>query len=333
MKRYGDLYSKIIDIENLKLADQKARKGKMFTYGVRKFDKQKDENIKLLHKILAERRFCTSEYKTFTIYEPKEREIHQLPYFPDRIVHHAIMNVLEPVWCSLFISGTYSCIKGRGIHGAMRAVKKALRDVNGTKYCLKIDVRKYYPSIDHGILKKVVRKKIKCNDTLNLLDEIIDSAPGVPIGNYLSQYFANVYLAYFDHYMKEVMRVKYYFRYADDIVILAGNKAYLHGLLVAINDYFQSELKLEIKSNYRIFPVCTGLDFAGFVFRHSHTMIRKRIKQNFARRLASINKKDITEKEYFQSVCGWLGWAKYTNSINFCKNNFKYESKLHRKTK
>ncbi|MDR1338620.1 MAG: RNA-directed DNA polymerase, partial [Prevotellaceae bacterium] len=179
-------------------------------------------NLLKLHETLKAGSFRTSKYTTFTIYEPKEREIFRLPYYPDRIVHHAVMNILEPVWLSIFTADTYSCIKYRGIHATAGKVKKALKDVEGTAYCLKLDIRKFYPSIDHDILKQIIRRKIKDIRLLALLDEIIDSADGVPIGNYLSQYFANLYLAYFDHYIKETEQVKYYFRYADDIVILHG---------------------------------------------------------------------------------------------------------------
>ena len=126
---------------------------------------------------------------------------------------------MEPIWVSLFTEDTYSCIKNRGIHKAAAKVKKALKeDPEHTTYCLKMDVVKFYPSIEHDVLKMILRKKIKDQDLLWLLDLIIDSADGVPIGNYLSQYFANIVLAYFDHWLKEVKGVKYYFWYADDMV-------------------------------------------------------------------------------------------------------------------
>ena len=188
MKRIGNLYEKIISVENLRLADEKARKGKLQSYGVRVHDKNREANILALHETLKNRAFRNSEYSTFTIFEPKERLIFRLPYYPDRILHHAIMNVLEPIWVGVFTPDTYSCIKGRGIHGVMRGVKRAMKDEEKSRYCLKLDVRKFYPSIDHEILKTIVRRKIKCKDTLHLLDTIIDSADGVPIGNYLSQY-------------------------------------------------------------------------------------------------------------------------------------------------
>lgn len=331
MKRIGNLYEKIISLENLQLADEKARRGKINSYGVRLHDKNREANIIALHEQLKNRAFVNSPYSTFTIYEPKERLIFRLPYYPDRILHHAIMNVLEPIWVSVFTTDTYSCIKGRGIHGAMRKVKKALRDKENTRYCLKIDVRKFSPSIDHDVLKQVIRRRIKCADTLKLLDTIIDSTDGVPIGNYLSQYFANLMLAYFDHWIKEVKRVRYYFRYADDMVFLSSRKEELQALLKEIKAYLAT-LKLSLKGNEQVFPIAEnrndkhgrGLDFVGFVFYHNQTLIRKGIKKNFCRAAARLNKRnDISAAEYKQRLCSWFGWAKVCNSKHLLKTIIK----------
>lgn len=213
MKRYGNLYDKICDMDNLILAEKNARKGKTNTYGVRQFDKNREENLKALQKMLQEETYKTSEYKTMTIYEPKERIIYRLPYYPDRIVHHAIMNILEPIWVKNFTTDAYANIKGRGIHSCAENLKQALnKDPEGTRYCLKLDIRKYYPSVDHELLKIEVRRTIKDQRLLRLLDGIIDSEKGLPIGNYLSQYFANVFLSRFDHRMKEVHKADYYFQ-------------------------------------------------------------------------------------------------------------------------
>ena len=333
MKRIGNLYEKIISIENLRLADEKARRGKANSYGVRFHDRNREANIIALHEMLRTHSFRNSKYETFTIFEPKEREIYRLPYYPDRILHHAIMNVLEPIWVSIFTTDTYSCIKKRGIHGAMRKVKLAMKDRENTRYCLKIDVRKFYPSIDHDVLKAIIRKKIKCKETLALLDEIIDSADGVPIGNYLSQYFANLFLAYFDHWVKEVKRVRYYFRYADDMVFLSSSKDELHSLLADIREYM-GKLKLNLKGNEQIFPIAynredrhgRGLDFIGFVFYHNQTLIRKSIKQNFCRAAAKWNMKpNVKLDDYRQALCIWFGWAKYSNSRHLLKTILKIE--------
>ena len=324
MKRVGNLYDKIISMDNLRLADEKARRGKSRQYGVRLHDRNREENIAALHDLLRRKEFRTSPYTTFTIREPKERLIYRLPYYPDRIVHHAIMNVLEPLWVSTFIAGTYSCIKGRGIHACMQAVDKAIKDEDGVRYCLKIDVRKFYPSINHDTLKQIVRRKIKCADTLALIDEIIDSADGVPIGNYLSQYLANLYLAYFGHWVKEAQRVRYYFRYADDMVFLGSDKAELHALYRKIEAYLRDELRLTVKDNWQVFPVARnkydkkgrGLDFVGYVFYRKQRQMRKSIKKNFCRACARLDKEQPTRElaDYKQAVAPWLGWAKHSDS-------------------
>jgi retron-type reverse transcriptase len=300
MKRIRNLYDNIISIENLRLADKKARKGKLHSYGVQLHDKNREANLLALHERLKNQTYKTSKYHIFTIFEPKEREIYRLPYYPDRITHHAIMNILEPIWVALFNKNTYSCIKNRGIHAAAKDVKFALKnDTAGTRYCLKIDVRKFYPSIDHKILKQVVRRRIKDKRLLWLLDGIIDSVPtGIPIGNYLSQYFANVYLSYFDHWLKEEKQVKHYWRYADDIVILAPDKNILHQLLIEIRAYLHNNLKLKVKRNYQVFPVdARGIDFLGYVFYHSHTLLRKTIKQRLFRRVAKLRKRKVEKPD------------------------------------
>lgn len=303
MKRRGNLYADIYDLDNLELAMRKARSGKEDQYGVQVYDKKPLSNLMVLHCMLRAKTYRTSGYKTFMIHDPKEREVFCLPFFPDRIAHHAVMNVLEKHFVAMFTADSYSCIKGRGIHGFDRKMKKALRDVPGTQYCLKIDVKKFYPSISHRILKQQLRRKFKDEDLLWLLDDVIDSAAGVPIGNYLSQFFANFYLTGFDHWLKEEIGVKYYLRYADDIVILAPNKEYLHSLLAKIRSYLGEKLLLTIKDNYQVFPVDSrGVDVCGYVYRHGYTRMRPEIKRNFARAVA---RKRINKR----SVNSYMGWA------------------------
>lgn len=312
MKRINNLYQRICSLENLHLADALASKGKSKKYGVIVHNQNKEANILLLQQMLLNKTYKTSAYTTFKVYEPKEREVFRLPYFPDRITHHAIMNVLEKIFVSVFTADSYSCIKGKGIHAAAKAVRCALHDEANTVYCLKLDIKKFYPNINHDVLKQLLRRKIKDKDLLWLLDEIIDSADGLPIGNYLSQYFANFYLTYFDHWLQEVKRVQYYFRYADDIVILHNSKAYLHQVLAEIKAYLHDNLKLTVKENYQVFPVAArGIDFVGYVFFHTHTLLRKGIKQNFARMLA--------KRKNVASIASYMGWAKHCNSNNLLK--------------
>lgn len=311
MKRIDNLYLKISSMENIRLADQKARKGKGNQYGILVHDRNREQNLLSLHEMFVNKTYRTSSYDTFKIYEPKEREVFRLPFFPDRIAHHAIMNILEPIFVSSFTADTYSCIKGRGIHGTAYAVRTALRDVPGTQFCLKLDIKKFYPNIDHDILKSLLHRKFKDAELLWLLSEVIDSAPGIPIGNYLSQYFANFYLTYFDHWIKEVKAVRYYFRYADDIVILSGDKESLHQLLLEISEHLQNHLRLQVKSNYQVFPIASrGLDFVGYVFFHTHILLRKSIKKNFARAIAAGRK---------ECIPSYWGWAKHCNSGNLLK--------------
>lgn len=312
MKRINNIYQQICSRENLDLADRIARKGKSWQYGIRLHDRNRENNLDLLQQMLLTRTYRTSLYTTFKIYEPKERTVYRLPYFPDRITHHAVMNILEPLFVSVLTADTFSCIKGRGIHGAFRSIRRALKDQTETTYCLKLDITKFYPSIDHEILKQLLRRKIKDTDLLWLLDEIIDSAEGLPIGNYLSQYLANFYLTYFDHWIKEVKKVSYYFRYADDLVILSSDKSYLHHLLTEIEYYLSARLHLCIKGNYQVFPVqARSIDFVGYRFFHTHTLLRKSIKQNFARSMA--------RGFHPESVASYWGWAKHCNSHQLIK--------------
>lgn len=309
VKRIGNIYTQIISIDNLNLADQRAKKGKSKQPGVINHNKQSDENILKLHEQLLDKTFKTSKYSTFIVHEPKERIVFRLPYYPDRIVHHAIMNYLKPLFNRLFTNDTYSCIEGKGVHKASDNLSEALKDVANTTYCLKLDVSKFYPSIDHEILKAQLRRKIKDNDLLWLLDEIIDSTDGLPIGNYTSQYFGNFYLTGFDHWLKEQKGVKYYFRYTDDMVILSHSKPFLHSLLIDIKQYLNDNLKLQVKDNYQVFPVSSrGVDFVGYVHFHTHKLLRKSIKKSFA--------KAVVKKKGKAVIASYWGWAKHANTHN-----------------
>lgn len=307
MKRHGNFYGRISSIENLRAADVLAQKGKSKQPGVIRHSLNSEANTQALRESLVNKTFRTSAYHTFKIHDPKERTIYSLPYYPDRILHHAIMNVIKPVFLSVFTADTYSCIEGRGVHLAAAKLKKALRNENETRYCLKLDIKQFYPTVDHDVLKTLLRRKFKDADLLWLLDGIIDSTEGLPIGNYLSMYFANFYLTYFDHWIKEVKRVKYYWRYADDIVILSGDKAYLHNLLAEIREYLSINLHLTVKENYQVFPVAVrGIDFLGYRFFPGYTLIRKRIKKNFIRMVRRRNNP--------ASIASYNGWLSHCDS-------------------
>ncbi len=320
MKRYGNLYAQICDINNLRLAAQNAASGKRRRSEVTAFFARLEENLEQLHRELTEKRYKTSPYDVFVKFEGKRREIYKLP-FRDRVVHWAIMQVLEPIWTPQFTADTHACIKGRGMHSLLRKLREDLRnDPEGTAYCLKLDIRKFYPSIDHEKMKAVVRRKIKDPEVLWLLDGIIDSAPGVPIGNYISQYFANLYLSELDHLLKEVAGVRYYYRYADDMVLLAGDKPTLHGWLVLINDWLNEERRVDLKSNYQVFPVeSRGIDFVGYVTFHTHCLARKKNKQGLCRELAKLRKAGVPEAEIMLLTASRAGFMLHCDSKHLFK--------------
>lgn len=329
MKKYRNLYSKVVDLDNIMLAHHNARKNKTSRCDVMKVDEDIEGFCKQIQQMLINHTYKTSEYHTFKIYEPKERIIFKLPYFPDRIVHHAIMNIMEPIWINQMIPQTYSCIKKRGIHKVLKQIQHDLKDRQNTQYCLKIDVKKFYPSIDHDTLKKIIRIKLADNKLLQLMDEIIDSSDGVPIGNYLSQFFANLYLAYFDRWVKEQKGIKYYYRYADDIVILHKDKHTLHTLLNDIIAYLKQELKLELKDNYQVFPVeSRSIDFVGYRIRHDYTLVRVALKKRYCRKNAKLIKKLTSYKYYRRKMASYLGWFKHANCYSLLIKTVKHKELL-----
>ena len=201
--------------------------------------------------MLIEKTYKTSEYDVFKVYEPKERDVFRLPYFPDRIVHHAVMNVVAPIWEAMLIPNTFACISGRGIHSGSQ---KTMEMVRRNTYCLKCDVSKFYPSVDHDILYDIIQRKIKCTDTLWLLREIIYSFPGgknIPIGNYTSQWLGNIYLNELDQFVKHELKIPDYVRYCDDFCLFHNSKATLNDAAKAVinfvNDRLQMKLSMTMK--------------------------------------------------------------------------------------
>lgn len=330
MKRYSGFFNQIVTPFNIEQADRNARKNKTRSKKyILKHDLNKEEENKKIIDCLGNGTYSTSRYIVFKIYEPKEREIYRLPYYPDRIVHHAIMNILEPFWKKQFIRTTYSCIKGRGIHKCLHDIYNTVhRYPKETLYCLKLDIKKFYPSIDHDVLKSIIRKIIKDKKLLRLLDEIIESVEhGVPIGNYLSQFFANLYLTYFDIWCKQELKCKWYFRYADDIVILSSDKEFLHKVLICIKLYLREVLKLEVKTNYRIFPVSQGIDFVGYMIYSNKIRLRKSIKIRLLKLLNRYMRGEVSYNEFHKRFASYKGWLKYTTDkrlIYYINENLKY---------
>lgn len=324
MKRIGYLYDKVYDIENLKLAHQNAKKGKGWYKEVNLINENEEMYLKELQKQLITQSYNTSDYIIFDKEEGgKLREIYKLPYFPDRICQWALLQVIEPILMKQLVRDTYSAIPGRGIHLALgRITNEIKKDPIGTQYCLKLDVKKYYPNINHDILKKIYRKIFKDEKLLWLIDEIIDSTDGdkgIPIGNYMSQWSGNLYLSPFDHWIKEVKGIKYYYRYMDDIVILHESKEFLHQLKLEIDEYLKEYLDLEIKDNWQVFPIAIrGIDFLGYRVFPDYILLRKRTLKNIKKRVRQIHKylernKLMTHNQWC-ALNSYNGWLIYCNS-------------------
>jgi retron-type reverse transcriptase len=310
MKRSGGIFTKIVALDNIKLAHKKAKKGKAHYVEVQQIEKDPEKYLLEIQDLLVQKTFKTAKYQTKTIFEPKKRTIYKLPYFPDRIVHHAIMNVMQPIWDKVFIYDLYSAIPG---------------DKKNSAYCLKFDIKNFYPSINQDILYELITRKIKCKDTLWLLEDVIHSPEGktnLPIGNYLSQYFSNIYLNLFDHWLKEVKGMKYYIRYCDDGVILHKSKEFLNILLVEIERYFVGKLELELNPKTQIFPVDKrGIDFLGYRSFRDYTLLRKSSANRFKAKIQDIEKnhRNMTPEHIVSSLMSYYGWIKHADGHNLLK--------------
>lgn len=330
MKTYNDLFDKICTYDNFRLAYKNASKGKQHYTEVKRINRCIPRYINKLLKEVKEGTYEVSPYEIFHRWTGrKDREIFKLP-MKDRIVQHAIMNIIEPLFRETFIIDTFSSIKGRGIHKGLNRVKKCLRRYD-YKFCLKLDIHKCYPSLDQSILKAKLAKKFKDNKLLNLLYTIIDSCEsGVPIGNYTSQYFNNFYFNDFDHWIKEVKRIKGYFRYCDDIVILSNSKEELRDLLKEIQ-IETNKLNVKLKDNWQIFDInARSVDFLGYKIRRNYILVRKYTKWSFIEKVKTMNFNKLTAREinvlgsyygiFIHANCRNL-WYKYTGVKTFKELN------------
>lgn len=318
-KRHGHLYEQVYDLENLEWAHYFASRGKRNRKIVKWTEANKGDCLLTLQWLLKEGLFETGGYENFVVNERgKERYIYVLPYFPDRILHHAVVQVLAPIWHAWFIRDTYGSIPERGVHDALKRMQRAMRnDPQGTRYCLKCDIRKYYPSVNHDRLKLHLRRKIKDKQMLALLYEIIDSAPGIPIGNYLSQYFGNIALTPFDHWLKDEKRVKYYFRYVDDLIVFAKDRRTLHCLLKEMKEQLRQE-HLELKPNHQIFPPhIEGVDFLGYRTFAEYRLLRRSIRGHAIKAVRCYRKGTLRFKKLRRSMGSWYGWGKFARNQKF----------------
>jgi len=319
MKRHGNLYAKIANIDNIRIAYLKARKGKGWQRTIKRFDVNLNANLEAIYRMLADRKFNTSPYKTKIINEPKRREIFILPFAPDRIVQHALMNVVEPIWEGLFIHDSYACRVGKGIHAGSR---RTMEFVRRNRYCLQCDVSKFYPSIDHDTLFSIIQNKIKCSDTLAMIKNIVYSTEGprnVPIGNYTSQWFGNLYLNELDSFVKQKCQIKDYIRYCDDFLLFHDDKRHLHEIKDELKAFVDARLSLRLRKD-SIFPVSQGVDFLGYRHFRGYILLRKSTAKRVIKRLrkmpemlASGRLSKDRARASLASTRGWLRWANAHN--------------------
>jgi hypothetical protein len=305
-------------MENLELAAKKAVKSKKNKKDVRKFLRDKTELLKKLQQDLINGKFNTSPYRIRTIFEPKKRDIYILPLYPDHVVHHALINILGPIWQSTFINDSYACIPGRGLHSAS---KRVMQFVRRYKYVLQCDIKKFYPSVNHKIMFKIIKKKVKDDRLLAVLQNIIFSCGNgrnLPIGNLTSQWMGNVYMNEADHFIKEQLHCRAYIRYCDDFLIFSDDKAWLHKCKKDIEEFLMNNLNL-IFSKSSVFPVSRGVSFLGYRHFRKFILLRKHSAKKIFRCLFFIVlNRDLSER----SVCrlaAWHGWIKWSCSYNLKK--------------
>ena len=328
MKRVGNIYNEICSMKNINLAIKKSSKGKTKRYDVIKVLSNQDYYANEIMNMLINKTYYPSEFKNKIIYDSlnkKERLISKSRYYPDQIIQHALMNVLEPILVKRFYQ--YSCgnILGKGTSYGKKTIRKWLdNDIKNTKYCLKMDIKKFYPSVDKEILKLKFSKVLKDKDALELINRIIDSnCEGLPLGNYTSAFFANFYLNDLDIFIKETNKVKYYVRYVDDLILLDSNKKKLCRLINYIKNFLKEE-KLELKGNYQIFNIKNrDLDFLGFRFFRDKTIIRRRTMYRISRKALKISKKRLVSFKDACAMVSYYGWIKGSDSYNFYNNRIK----------
>lgn len=306
------LFERIYDYENLYQAYLLARRQKRYRGQVLDFSYNLEGNLIRLQNELLWKTYQIGPYRQFKVYEPKERLISALP-FRDRVVQHAICRVVESIFENPMIYDSYACRTGRG---SLRAANRLSYFIgkSGTNKYLKCDIKKYFQSINVPILKTIIRKYITDTNVLWIIDLILDSAigSGVPIGNLLSQLFANVYLNELDFHMKVKLQVKYYIRYMDDVLILDSSTEKLRENLSEIESFLENKLALRLNDKTHIGTTSEGIEFVGYrVFLHNR-IIKKQSIGRMNNKYRAWKKGKVPDARYLRSIGSWVGHAKGT---------------------
>jgi len=320
-------YSNLISISNFFQAWDEFRKGKSKRLDVQTFERNLEDNLFKLKKSLEDKTYRHGGYNSFYVNDPKQRHIHKASV-ADRIVHHLLYTFLYKLFDSSFIYDSYSCRLNKGTHKGVKRLETFTRVVsrNYTRPCfaLKYDIKKFFASIDHSILKQILSSYIPDKDLLWLLDRVIDSfssgmaGVGLPLGNLTSQLLVNIYLNEFDQYVKHRLKARYYIRYADDFVIFLEDRKQLESLIPAVRDFLLDELRLTLHPN-KIFikTLTSGVDFLGWINFADHRILRTMTKRRMMKR--------IKENPKPETINSYLGLLKHGNAYklkNLIPNDF-----------
>lgn len=325
-------FDKYLTYEKLMEAHQLSRKGKVCRKEVILFELKKEEYITWLLEELQAGRYKHGGYREFYVSVPKRRKVEASRYM-DRIVHRWLVdNFLKRYFETQFIDTSYACIEGRGMHKAAKDMQKAMKHCHkiwGTYYILKMDVAKYFQNIDKGILMEILQRKIKDRKLLCLIQTIIYSQKtekSLPIGNYTSQTFANIYLNEVDQYAKKELKCKYYFRYMDDTAILLKTKEEAVEVLRKIREFLKEKLELELNNKTQIFKSKQGVNFCGYKINEYRLKIRDRGKRNLKNKVkhltGQIYKGNISSEKAHRFLCGHIGYIKIANTKNLEEKYF-----------
>ncbi len=341
MITYNKLYEKLCSTENLTLAFNKAKKGKSKKEYVINFEYNLESNLKELRNELINKTYSPNPLKKFMIKDPKTRTIHA-SIFRDRIVHHVIVNLLEPIFDKIFIYDSFASRKNKGTHNAVIRFKSFIRKVssNGSLiknpysnnsikgFVLKADIKHYFDSIDHKVLINILKRKIEDKDFIWLIQKVLDNfetekGKGLPLGNYTSQFFANVYLNELDYYVKQILKSKCYIRYVDDFVILHKNKKRLEYFKNCIDNYLPC-LKIKLHPDKtKIYALRNGINFLGYRVFYYYTLLRKRNIKSFNKKFKELlglyKNGELTKEQLENRLAGWNGYANFGNTFNFRK--------------
>lgn len=342
MKTHNNLYTKLCSRENLQCAFLKARKRKAKKWCVQEFEKHLDQELLALHQELATLTYQPRSLKKFIIRDPKTRAIHA-SHFRDRVVYHALVNILEPIFEKIFIYDSYASRKNKGTHKAVQRFDQFKRKIakngmlvknphtsnNVIGYVLKADIRHYFDTVDHEILLHILKKKITEEKVIWLVKKILNNfessvkRKGMPLGNLTSQFFANVYLNELDYFVKHKLKEKYYIRYVDDFVILHRNKEVLKKQEQKIK-IFLEQLKLQLHPDKsKIIALRNGLTFLGYRNFYHFRLLRKsnlkKFEKNFAEKKELYKESLITKEKLLNDLQGWFGYAQWADTYQFRK--------------